>query len=552
MPLTLVTGSPSCGQYAVASGTYTISACDVNKPLIYSFIANCGAGTSNAVYAANCLTDTLHPNNLGHAVILAAAKAAINPQLLFPGAPSDLTQAQTPQAQTPKDWVTPNPYGLTAATAWNPGIAWVKSSGNVWGSTFKSGQGVVHIAPSGGAHSAWCTYPGSSPYFGPLPKDSSTLSCPVWINAGGLYAGYTSTGHAALYSDTLNNYFNLGGQGVTTEYSTFNFLPQTPATSGANQSSPAQVFNAFTWNGSASAQDSYTWKNTAANGTQSTHLTLTHSLNSCIPGPCTWDVDISGSTGSNKLGNVQTGPNSNLQAANIQAQTVALGALQNYIQNSVTMTGPGWASGTATVTGGQADPFSGSNAVSIQSSASNGNYQNIPTVPNLVNATTYVACGYLKGAAGGEGIQIFMGGFGSGAISGITTSWQYFGPYTWAPTSTLTRTFGIFATTATNQTVYAFGWSVTPGTTCPAFLPTTTPVTTPIQAVYSPLTIAAAALPSVLYSAAGPALPGCSAAIKGQSAVVSDATSPAYLGTYTSGGTVATPVMCNGTNWVTY
>lgn len=62
----------------------------------------------------------------------------------------------------------------------------------------------------------------------------------------------------------------------------------------------------------------------------------------------------------------------------------------------------------------------------------------------------------------------------------------------------------------------------------------------------------AAVLPGVLYSAAGTALPTCAAGIKGQSAVVSDATTPTYLGTYTSGGAVAAAVLCNGTNWVTH
>lgn len=55
-----------------------------------------------------------------------------------------------------------------------------------------------------------------------------------------------------------------------------------------------------------------------------------------------------------------------------------------------------------------------------------------------------------------------------------------------------------------------------------------------------------------LYSAAGSALPSCAAANKGQQLTVSDATSPTFLGTYTSGGAINSPVMCNGTNWVTY
>ena len=59
-------------------------------------------------------------------------------------------------------------------------------------------------------------------------------------------------------------------------------------------------------------------------------------------------------------------------------------------------------------------------------------------------------------------------------------------------------------------------------------------------------------IPSVIYSAAGTAIPACNTARKGGRTVVSDATTPTFLGTYTSGGAVVSPVMCNGTNWVTY
>ena len=57
---------------------------------------------------------------------------------------------------------------------------------------------------------------------------------------------------------------------------------------------------------------------------------------------------------------------------------------------------------------------------------------------------------------------------------------------------------------------------------------------------------------NILYSAAGTALPTCNTAYKGAQLTVSDATSPTYLGTYTSGGTVVAPVFCNGSNWLTH
>ena len=63
----------------------------------------------------------------------------------------------------------------------------------------------------------------------------------------------------------------------------------------------------------------------------------------------------------------------------------------------------------------------------------------------------------------------------------------------------------------------------------------------------------AAITPKILYSAAGTALPAASDALKGTRAVVSDATTPTFLGAYVSGGAVIAPVLCIGLSggWVT-
>lgn len=66
----------------------------------------------------------------------------------------------------------------------------------------------------------------------------------------------------------------------------------------------------------------------------------------------------------------------------------------------------------------------------------------------------------------------------------------------------------------------------------------------------------ASVVPGILYSAAATPLPACGASIKGMLAVVSDATSPTYMGSYTSGGGVTAAVICsyNGTtySWLTH
>lgn len=54
-----------------------------------------------------------------------------------------------------------------------------------------------------------------------------------------------------------------------------------------------------------------------------------------------------------------------------------------------------------------------------------------------------------------------------------------------------------------------------------------------------------AILPTTLYSAAGTPLPSCASGINGEQAMVSDATSPTYMGTYSSGGAIVAAVVCS-------
>ena len=72
------------------------------------------------------------------------------------------------------------------------------------------------------------------------------------------------------------------------------------------------------------------------------------------------------------------------------------------------------------------------------------------------------------------------------------------------------------------------------------------------RAMTSPPISAGSFIYETIYSAAGTALPSCVSGNKGQTAVVSDATSPTFLAAYSSGGAVVSPVLCNGSSWVTY
>jgi hypothetical protein len=63
--------------------------------------------------------------------------------------------------------------------------------------------------------------------------------------------------------------------------------------------------------------------------------------------------------------------------------------------------------------------------------------------------------------------------------------------------------------------------------------------------------VAPAIQTTTVYSAAGTPLPAASTALKGTRAMVSDATTPTFLGAYVSGGAVFAPVICDGTDWLT-
>jgi hypothetical protein len=55
-----------------------------------------------------------------------------------------------------------------------------------------------------------------------------------------------------------------------------------------------------------------------------------------------------------------------------------------------------------------------------------------------------------------------------------------------------------------------------------------------------------------LYGASGFPLPVCNGQLANDKETVYDAASPTFMGTYVSGGGTFVPVMCNGSNWVTY
>jgi hypothetical protein len=179
---------------------------------------------------------------------------------------------------------------------------------------------------------------------------------------------------------------------------------------------------------------------------------------------------------------------SSLVVGSIGAANISAGGLSNLIRNTQTMAGGTWSAGSETVTAGQSDPYGGTNATSLQSASSSATYQDIGFT--LTTSVAYTACGWVKGAAGGEGYQVLFGNNGvvlsSTPTGPITTGWKLY-TVTITPTASLTRTIGFFSTTATNQTIYLYGWGMSQGSSCTPWLPTgSTAVTSPAYEVSAP------------------------------------------------------------------
>ena len=141
-------------------------------------------------------------------------------------------------------------------------------------------------------------------------------------------------------------------------------------------------------------------------------------------------------------------------------------------------------------------------------------------------------------------------------MTGITTSWTLFtGTETVANTMGLTIAQLSFPATAESVT-FAYPFAILGA--CPAnpasivYVPTASTSITSLTELIAPLISAPQSKPSLIYSAAGTPVPTCNSSSAGLQVTVSDAISPTYLSTYTSGGSVLAPVVCNGTNWVTH
>jgi hypothetical protein len=296
-------------------------------------------------------------------------------------------------------------------------------------------------------------------------------------------------------------------------------------------------------------------------------------LNYTFNGSATFNgsMSVAGTLGVAGLSSLNGGINTTtiLAAAGGAFGPVSIGLLSNIVKNSAALTAGSWVqtTGSWTITANTSDltdPWGGNNATKIVTDTG-GTYVDTDSSNPIAANTNYNVCDYFTKLTGAPEISLNAGGGSSTqiAISAVWPKWQYVCvPQTQgASVSNPTYAHQFNNQTGSVQTFYVAGASTTLATNNSAYLATGS-LASPTPAVVismGPVIIPALGtavlpnvLPSVVYSAAGTALPSCTSAIVNTKAVVSDATTPTYLGTYTSGGTVHSPVFCNGSAWVTY
>jgi hypothetical protein len=313
------------------------------------------------------------------------------------------------------------------------------------------------------------------------------------------------------YSNT-NSIWNSGhpnDKGSIGEYSQIvnsliNPVPSTPATSSS--SGPV--------NGTSTVATTYaeTATNSAAGAIVYAHSALCPNL-------------TSGQYCNNALGGVDSTNNNNMLAANFFF--AGSGSASNRLQFNFTGGAGGspiamWANGHVNI--GSAGPTDCGFTFSVNCNSNTD-----------ANGNTVI---------GGQTLQGLGAGFTSYTVQASSIALYYYKNTGASADNTLWRTESLTNGDWRLDAVNDAGSVATPAITV-------TRSGTTINAIMVPMLTTPYLLPGIIYSAAGTPLPTCAVGIKGERAVVSDATTPTYMGAYTSGGAITAEVICsfNGTTY---
>lgn len=167
------------------------------------------------------------------------------------------------------------------------------------------------------------------------------------------------------------------------------------------------------------------------------------------------------------------------------------GTLSNYVGYSDLLAHTGWGNkvGSATVTENSSDvppPYSGTQVNKLVFASGYDEYGYDNSSYPLTASTAYNNCVWIRGAVGGEGIQV--GNDSSTAVTiPVTTNWAYQCGQATAGTGNLQRSFYI-TNPPGSATVYIAGVSTTPVGSSTSYIPINNgiPITTPVASVDLP------------------------------------------------------------------
>lgn len=208
------------------------------------------------------------------------------------------------------------------------------------------------------------------------------------------------------------------------------------------------------------------------------------------------------------------------------------------------------AAGQAPVSTGAGTTYTAQGVLPLTGGTLSGNLAAIGTIAYYGGLQLNVNRGFNDASI--QALNQYTGGFNDALIvspsfdsNGPLTSFPYIGISTGLNNTNLAQNGMICEAPGTNS-VLCSGGSANSSFNAPFTL-----------TLYGASTLATGqVLPNVLYSAAGTPLPTCAAGIQGEMATVKDATSPTYMGAYTSGGAITAAVICsyNGTAyaWLTH
>lgn len=265
-------------------------------------------GTNYATY----YSDTLHPNNAGHALMASTDIAAIPTSFLkgvtLPNVNQNSSVILPLVPLNPSQFWSPNGSRYITSTTFNPGILLGSANGNLYYINYQPSTGITLTGTNQGGGTPVVSIGTYSALSGISPSTPpGTANMMTTWNSNGQINFFTNSSDVSSTLTMQNNLVLFGpftsaerGSALSTFFANNYVQASTLATSSVNSNSPNLYWTSGIWNGTVATVDDLGFANKpSANGASpNMSLTLVHANGSTG----TWAVDLSTATGVNKLG----------------------------------------------------------------------------------------------------------------------------------------------------------------------------------------------------------------------------------------------------------